>query len=270
MRLTLTPRCCIQLPPVPEAEAEDAAYATDDDPLDDMSVDALGIGIVVRTDFSNEEAWQAFCSKLRAAEAEFSTVSDDAMDAETHAADAAVPGESSSKDDDAQMDDDAPEDGEADDEAEPTSIFSVLNPDDVAQRRALEHISNLTALRLLNDVDIRPAPPLPAGEKRVKPPNRLVDCDGWQETYAGKILWVYDSKSNADQCVRLISQQSAMYGTATCVTLCLTSFARHAYDRHMQRGQLAREGQPHLRAAGEPCVRCDDHRFWRYGSLGLP
>ena len=67
----------------------------------------------------------------------------------------------------------------------------------------------------INDVDVRPAPTPPTGTKRVKPPNRLVDCHGWQEIYAGKLVWIYDSKSNVDQCVRLVGQQGAMYGTAS-------------------------------------------------------
>ena len=54
----------------------------------------------------------------------------------------------------------------------------------------------------------------------MRPPNRLVDHDGWQEVYSGKTVWIYDAKSNQDQCVRLVSQKSAaMYGTATAVVL---------------------------------------------------
>ena len=117
-----------------------------------------------------------------------------------------VPGESSR----GEMDEDESEDVEADENA---PIFHVI--DDPSQRAVLEGISNLTALRLLNDVDVRPAPTPPTGTKRVKPPNRLVDCHGWQEIYAGKLVWIYDSKSNVDQCVRLVGQQGAMYGTAS-------------------------------------------------------
>ncbi|KIP05096.1 hypothetical protein PHLGIDRAFT_129092 [Phlebiopsis gigantea 11061_1 CR5-6] len=192
------------VPPVVEAEAEDAPYCMDDDPLDGVSIDALGLGIVVRTDFSNEDAWQAFCDTLQAAEAEFSSVPEGAMDVEADE----VPGESS-KDD--VMDEDDSEDVDVDENA---PIFHLIS--DPSQRTVLESLSNLAALRLLNDVDVRPAPTPPTGTKRVKPPNRLVDCHGWQEIYTGKMLWIYDSKSNVDQCVRLVSQQGAMmYGTAT-------------------------------------------------------
>ena len=95
-------------------------------------------------------------------------------------------------------------------------IFHIVDPQDADARALLTGLSNLAALRLLNDVDVRRAPAPPSGTKRIKPPNRIVDHDGWQEVYAGKTLWIYDAKSNADQCVRLVSQVgAAMYGTAT-------------------------------------------------------
>ncbi|GJE92156.1 hypothetical protein PsYK624_083090 [Phanerochaete sordida] len=196
--------------PVPVAEAEDAEYCMDDDQLDNVTVDVPGLGIVLRTDFSNEDAWQAFHEKLQAAEAEFSSAPDEPMEAES-----SNTGESSKdKEQEMDQDDTEPDDAEAD-EDDNAPIFSVINPDAPEDRARLQGISNLTALRLLNDVDIRPAPAPAAGEKRIKPPNRLVDYHGWQEIYSGKTLWVYDARSNADQCVRLVSQQGAMYGTAT-------------------------------------------------------
>lgn len=96
-------------------------------------------------------------------------------------------------------------------------IFHIINAAPSSPIRAMfAGISNLTALRLLNDVDIRRIPEPPAGTKRIKPPNRLVDYHGWQEVYSGKMVWVYDEQSNLDQCVRLVGQESAtMYGTAT-------------------------------------------------------
>ena len=188
---------------MPVTEAEDAEYSVDDNPLDGVTVDAPGLGLVVRADFANEEAWQAFHEKLQAGEAEFSAVADEPAEAES------TPGESSKNE---EIDVDEADDVEADeDDAAP--IFHIIS--DPSQRARLENISNLTALRLFNDVDIRLAPVPPTGTKRIKPPNRLVDFHGWQEIYTGKMVWVYDSKSNADQCVRLVSQQGAMYGTAT-------------------------------------------------------
>lgn len=165
----------------------------------------------MRTDFTNESAWQEFCSKLRDAENEFSAPPDDAMDGQGPGA----AGNSSAATDKGGEGDDEDEDVEVDDGGT-AGIFHVVNPESPSDREALVGISNLRALRLLNDVDIRPAPVPPPGTRRIKPPNRIIDHDGWQEVYVGKMLWIYDVKSNTDQCVRLVSQQSAsMYGTAT-------------------------------------------------------
>ncbi|KAI0743468.1 hypothetical protein C8Q80DRAFT_1220462 [Daedaleopsis nitida] len=234
---------------------EEADFNTDEDPFDDISDDAPGIGIVVRTDYSNEDAWQAFVAKLQDAEAEFaaeSTADDDNDDDDAEMADAdADPNEapststsafpsaaqgaapsSSSTDaagdsamctadsealDDDNDDDDSAAGPEPEPEPESSRVFSVVNaPPGDPRRATLAGISNLAALRLLNDVDVRRAPAPPQGTKRLCPPNRLVDHDGWQEAYRGKTLWVYDRRSNEDQCVRLVSQQgAAMYGTAT-------------------------------------------------------
>ena len=121
------------------------------------------------------------------------------------------------------MDDDDNEDADEDTDTSKTitdaetTIVHVLNPPPSSPlRTSLSGASNLTVLRLLNDVDVRRVLDPPAGTKRIKPPNRLVDYHGWQEVYTGKTLWVYDRTSNADQCARLVSQRSAsLYGTAT-------------------------------------------------------
>lgn len=83
------------------------------------------------------------------------------------------------------------------------------------QSNILKDISNLTALRLLNDVGIRLSPSPPAGANRIKPGNRLIDKGGLQEMYTGKTIWIYDGQSNTDESVRLVSQQGDVYGTAT-------------------------------------------------------
>ncbi|OSD06839.1 hypothetical protein PYCCODRAFT_1431029 [Trametes coccinea BRFM310] len=205
--------------PVTAEAIEDADFTTDDDPLDAISDDAPGLGILLRTDYSDEAAWQAFYAKLQDAEAEFSSEvpseSPDA-DADMHGeAPSAAQGAASSSTDaegDTTMDD---EDAEGDDGDDAAPIFLVIDAPP-AERAKFEGLSNLAALRLLNDVDARRAPAPPAGTKRIRPPNRLIDHDGWQEVYTGKTIWIYDAKSNQDHCVRLVSQKSAaMYGTAT-------------------------------------------------------
>ncbi|ETW80659.1 hypothetical protein HETIRDRAFT_440437 [Heterobasidion irregulare TC 32-1] len=108
------------------------------------------------------------------------------------------------------------EEEEEEEEEESLAFFSIFAPSEPREQARLTSLSNLSALRLLNGVSIRSAPSVPTGTKRIKPGNRLVDLDGLQEIYTGKMLWIYDTRSNEDQCVRLVSQQgSNLYGTAT-------------------------------------------------------
>ena len=113
------------------------------------------------------------------------------------------------------MDEDEEDAEDDDDSAAPVFFVVDAAAASPADRARFAGLSNLAALRLLNDVDARRAPRPPPGTRRIRPPNRLVDHDGWQEVYAGKTVWIYDARSNADQCVRLVSQRGAMYGTAT-------------------------------------------------------
>lgn len=110
-----------------------------------------------------------------------------------------------------EMEEDA---SESDSDADTTSqqIIKVLP---YTANSPFEDISNLTALRLLNDVDLRLTLPVPSGVNRIEHGNRLTDSNGLQEVYMGKTIWIYDKKSNLDASVRLISPQSDMYGTAT-------------------------------------------------------
>jgi hypothetical protein len=173
-----------------------------------VSTDAPELGILVRSDFSNDVAWDGFCQRLQAAEAELLAdvaPSDELTQMDT---DATVGVEN----EDAAIDDDD-ESSESESET-PPHIFTVVNPSDLTERALVDHISNITALRLFHDVDIRRAPPRPRDMKRASP-SRLVDLNGFQEVYRGKNLWIYDARSNQDQCVRVVSLQGDTYGTAT-------------------------------------------------------
>ena len=129
------------------------------------------------------------------------------------------PGSSSTpKSTDASGSTEAAEDEDEDSEEEEGMIIKVVNPELQEERVLFDNISNLTALRLFNDVNIRPSPPLPPDTKRISPPHRLVDHSGWQEIYTGVTLWIYDKKSNTDNSVRLVSLEGDVYGTATYVT----------------------------------------------------
>jgi hypothetical protein len=95
-----------------------------------------------------------------------------------------------------------------------SSPFSQLKP-------RLQNATNLALLRLFNDLDIVPCLSVPEGKRRYKgslgisPSARLVDWHGLQEVYSGRLIWVYDAKSNVDACARLITQRPTTYGLAT-------------------------------------------------------
>ncbi|KAJ7128912.1 hypothetical protein C8R43DRAFT_684582 [Mycena crocata] len=188
-------------------------FLHDDDPFDEViGLEEPQLGLLLRTDFSNESAWQAFCARLKSEEEDF------IASVQPPPTEAAAQGSSRSTADVKMADDNGDADADSDDEEEPglqAPIVKIIAPASDQDRSVVQNISNLAALRLLNDVDIRPAPSPPAGTKRVSPPNRLVDKKGWQEIYTGLTLWIYDAQSNADQCVRLVNQQGDVYGTAT-------------------------------------------------------
>lgn len=156
---------------------------TDDDPFDLDNV--LG-GVVIRTDYSDEAAWQSFHSRLL----------------------------QEMKDSEFQVEPDSSDDDDDDDD-EPSVLLKIINPEGEQDRTALSNISNLTALRLIDDVGLRVTPSPPAGTNRIVDKNPLIDFGGYQEIYEGLDVWIYDSKSNQDQSVRVVSQEGDVYGTAT-------------------------------------------------------
>lgn len=179
-------------------------FDQDDDPLDSL-LDGHELGILLRTDYSNEEAWQSFCATLQGAEQELADglKKPGSNDSNEPASTTAVQSEGSDSDTESS-------------DGVPSPIIKVLNPAP-AEMPLFHNISNLKALRLLNDVDIRPAPSPPQEQSRIRPPNRLIDQGTWQEIYTGMTIWIYDAQSNVDRCVRLVSQEGDVYGTATCV-----------------------------------------------------
>jgi len=120
-------------------------------------------------------------------------------------------------DHDMEAEDHSGSDGDTSDDCIPTPLIKVVNPVSTEHRLIFRNMSNLTALRLLNAVDIRLSLSPPQGTARIDPPNRLIDQTGWQEIYSGLNIWIYDTLSNSDRCVRLVSQQGNIYGTATYV-----------------------------------------------------
>ncbi|KAJ6497855.1 hypothetical protein C8R45DRAFT_142220 [Mycena sanguinolenta] len=224
-------------------------FLNDDDPLDDLVGDGPQLGLLLRTDFSNDDAWQTFCSRLKSEEQDFIQSMQPTPPA---------PAEASTSDSgDVKMADGDGDDDDSDDESTEGLVapsIKIIDPASEQERSIFQNISNLRALRLLNDADIRPAPTPPAGTKRYSPPNRLVDKRGWQEIYTGPTIWVYDAKSNADQCARLVGQQSDIYGTATgdswrarVTHICELQFNMSVLDMKIDFGGMDRYDYPERR-----------------------
>lgn len=125
---------------------------------------------------------------------------------------------SSSSNADVDMNPNEEEEEDEDEASLPESIITPFNPPPTSHP-TFANISNLTALRLFNDLDVRLAmPPPPELEKsRYDPKNVLINLNGWQEIYEGKNIWIYDPRSIQDDCVRVVEQAGCVYGAATCV-----------------------------------------------------
>lgn len=177
-----------------------------------------GGGIVLRTDYSDDDAWDGFVAALKGAEKDLVTAEEDEAMTEDNpggpGGSASAEAESESEDEDDEMDADAPE---SRDSTSPTSLFRIVSPTEPEHRARLTGISNLAALRLYNDVVIVRALKPPQASQRLKPGNRLMDLDGFLEVYTGDLIWIYDAQSNNDRSVRLVNQRCETYGAATYV-----------------------------------------------------
>lgn len=182
-------------------------FDTDHD-LWDQLLEGDELGLIIRTDFTNHEAWNTFSQKVQSTQNEL--ISELTSNGPGTDIDASTSEDSTMKEESTS---DAEE--EESDSLEISDIVKILDPSDEVDKIKLTNISNIAALRLFNDVDIRPAPVPPAGTKRISPPNALIDLGGWQEIYTGKNLWIYDAQSNTDECVRVVSQTGDFYGTAS-------------------------------------------------------
>ncbi|KAJ6495598.1 hypothetical protein C8R47DRAFT_1115674 [Mycena vitilis] len=225
-------------------------FLNDDDPFDAVVGEGPQLGILLRTDFTNEAAWQTFCARLKSEEQAYIQ----SMQPEPSASTDAAPESSTAGD--VKMGDDEGDDDSDEESADGLTapIIKILDPVSEEDKAIVQDISNLRALRLLNDVDIRPAPAPPTGTKRYSPPNRLVDKKGWQEIYTGLTIWIYDTQSNIDQCVRLVNQEGDVYGTATgdswrarVTHICELQFNMTHLDMKIDFGGLDRYDYPERR-----------------------
>ncbi|EJD02744.1 uncharacterized protein FOMMEDRAFT_167914 [Fomitiporia mediterranea MF3/22] len=179
-------------------------------------------GVVVRTDFSDDTAWTRFCETLMSAEKDLAMPIDE-EGAGTSAADGegeSDESESESESDNEDEEMNAPGDAsKATSASEPVSLFAILSPPTSSPLRArLSGISNLAALRLLNDVDaVRSPVPVPKSNSGPSSSagHRLAGLHGFVEAYTGPLIWVYDARSNTDQAARVVSQCAEGVGSAT-------------------------------------------------------
>ncbi|KAF8322661.1 hypothetical protein DL93DRAFT_2162783 [Clavulina sp. PMI_390] len=215
------------------------AWKTLRDPLD-FPTNSTGPvaekGLIIRTDFSDENKWEEFIGVvlrseregmkdlLLADEAETSNTGGGDEDEDDESEEDGEPEGEDAGDEDAEMVDASSDDPNTRHQSD-AFVFVDLSPSSVVPERidpsVLQNSSNITLLRLFNDLDIVPSPRLPEGRKRINgslgpnPANRLVDSHGLHEIYRGRLLWVYDAKSNVDGCARLITQRPNHYGLAT-------------------------------------------------------
>ncbi|TEB37510.1 hypothetical protein FA13DRAFT_1786635 [Coprinellus micaceus] len=207
-------------PAPPPTDAQDIELGDIDEDLFDYLVEDDAPGILIRTDYSNDEAWAAFHAKLLSSEQDILTsLLPPAAEGEAGPSISTSTSTSSGPPQDVDMiPAETAEGEESDDESDdspPTSIISIINPELPEERRLFQKISNIAALQMINDVNLRSAPPRPQGTKKVQPPHPLIDLNDWQEIYTGKTIWIYDAKSVADESVRLVSSAGDVYGTAT-------------------------------------------------------
>jgi hypothetical protein len=146
----------------------------------------------VRTDYStgSDDAWATFCTALHDAEREF--FADQVQPTMAVRNGDGASGEGS--DDNASTDSD-----------ESSSSLALFAP--LSDPTRFGNISNLRALRLLFNVSARVTPGQPAAGGRGAQ-HRLSGLRGLQETYdaRGRTLWIFDARSCADGCARLVSE----------------------------------------------------------------
>ncbi|KAG8864330.1 hypothetical protein FRB96_006152 [Tulasnella sp. 330] len=206
-------------------------WASDKDDFDlDDGPDAERIislkGVIIRTDYSNDQAWSTFVTIMRDAEQEALEDSDTAMEDGDDSSE--EDSESEEEEEEAKQDPgqsskpSSPGSGTSN----PPSVFHILDLPP-KQRSHVSNASNIALLRLLTELNIvaapRPAPPRgqyfvspKTKDKHVSPMNPLIEKFGYKEVYEGRKIWVYDTLSNTDGCVRLVDGGvDGAYGSST-------------------------------------------------------
>lgn len=189
--------------------------------IDEIIGEGSTVGVIVRTDYSDDSAWSGFVEAVRSAENELNALDED-MDEE------AVDEPSSSVQNESGAGSESESEGEDEGKADPliegsstradedVSLFVFVSPSETSPLRSeLLKASNLKVARIFNDVTVENVPPLPPDSRRIKQGHRLVDMDGLVEVYEGMSIWIYDERSNRDRAARLVSLRPDSYGSAT-------------------------------------------------------
>ena len=208
------------------AKQDEATFdpSADFDPLDEVTTETSALGIVVRTDYTDDEAWSRFLERLERGEEDMRR----SMMPESNEAGSSREGNGSAdvamggtaEDDQEEGDDDDDSEDDEEDDGPPLILTTLSPPPTSPIRPLLTGLSNIAVLRLLLTPSLRLAPAPPKGIKRDTRNSPLVDRNGWQEVYGGEgelDIWVYDQRSNGDGSVRVVSSSSdvAVYGSAT-------------------------------------------------------
>ena len=191
-------------------------------------VNENAVGVIVRSDFSDEESWLSFVETLLAAEKDLTTPTPNTHEGEIVQGEGGIPIVSSSVTEQESSEEDSDSEASDDEGDAPESLFALFSPPlGSPLRTRLTNISNLNALRLLNDADARriPYPQVPQrSNTQSQPVHRLTSLHGFVESYIGPFIWVYDSRSNVDKAVRVVSHCVEGIGSATFVKPFSTRF----------------------------------------------
>jgi hypothetical protein len=166
------------------------------------------LGLLIRTDYTDDEAWKKCLQGLMREEAMawmFERMRREMAEG--------LEDNASKKEEDVDMDDgDDDEEGEDAEEEDEDEDEEMEKEEEKEEPRPpifkpiahdpslLSDLSNLALLRLFNDVSVHPAP----SSKTIKVSSTLSNHLGYQESYTGKRIWVYDAESNVDGYLRVV------------------------------------------------------------------
>ena len=226
-------------------------------------------GVIVRTDFTDDINWAQFITtvteNVQSVLSDIQTSPTEAEDQNMEEDGDESSGEESGEDD-AEMTPaaDVGKAGASVSQLGIDAIFALVN------EPTFLNASNIRLLRAFVDVDVVPCPGRAESVKPIKGRNPLVDLDGLQEVYEGRVVWVYDAETVKTGSVRLISGRQKTYGVATYVLCPYRHLLRPCPDDPcQQRRQLACTGFIHSRTPTQSGLGGHVDRLWWGGSVDI-